>query len=90
MADNGATEQWLEISVLGQLLERSGQGPQGVDRRAMFVPGQAFTIAARPGNRLSFAAMFAQSNDLFLAPKAGGAQYRHIRAQAHRIGDGSA
>jgi len=56
----------------------------------MFVPGQAFTSAARPGNRLSFAAMFAQSNDLFLAPKAGGAQYRHIRAQAHRTGDGSA
>ncbi len=37
-------------------------------------PGQAFefTVSARPGDRLSFATMFAQSNDLFFAPGATG------------------
>jgi hypothetical protein len=37
-------------------------------------PGEAFLIEieARPGDRLSFATMFIQSNDLFLAPGAAG------------------
>lgn len=38
----------------------------------MFVPGQSFTVTAKPGDRLGFAAMFVQSNDLFFAPKDGG------------------
>jgi len=33
-----------------------------------FLHDESFAIAARPGERLFFAAMFAQSNDLFYAP----------------------
>lgn len=38
----------------------------------MFLPGQPFTVAASPGDRLQFATMFVQSNDLFFAPRGGG------------------
>lgn len=38
----------------------------------MFVPGQSFSITAKPGDKLGFAAMFVQSNDLFFAPRDGG------------------
>jgi hypothetical protein len=34
-------------------------------RSGMFVPGQEFTVVAKPGDRLSFATMFVQSNDKF-------------------------
>lgn len=44
------------------------QGIKGVREAGMFVPGQAFEVTARPGERLVFATMFVQSNDLFLAP----------------------
>jgi hypothetical protein len=37
----------------------------------MFVPGQSFTIVAKPGERLAFATMFVQSNDKFYGPKGG-------------------
>lgn len=37
----------------------------------MFVPGLAFTVTAKPGDRLSFATMFVQSNDKFYAPADG-------------------
>lgn len=40
----------------------------GVRAVGMFVPGQPFEIEAAPGDRLVFAAMFVQSNDLFYAP----------------------
>jgi hypothetical protein len=36
-----------------------------------FIPDTTFTITARPGDRLSFATMFVQSNDIFLAPRDG-------------------
>ncbi len=38
----------------------------------MFLPGQPFTFTASPGDRLQFATMFVQSNDLFFAPRNGG------------------
>ncbi len=38
----------------------------------MFIPGQPFTLTAAPGDRLQFATMFVQSNDLFFAPRDGG------------------
>lgn len=38
----------------------------------MFIPGQPFIITASPGDRLQFATMFVQSNDLFFAPSDGG------------------
>jgi len=44
------------------------QGIKGVREAGLFVPGQAFEVTARPGERLVFATMFVQSNDLFLAP----------------------
>ena len=42
------------------------------DRSGMFLPGMEFEVTAKPGDRLSFAAMFVQSNDKFYAPKEGG------------------
>ena len=41
------------------------------DRAGMFLPGMAFEVTARPGDRLSFATMFVQSNDKFYGPKDG-------------------
>lgn len=46
--------------------------PRNVHDSGMFVPGQSFEITARPGERLAFATMFVQSNDLFYGPQAGG------------------
>jgi hypothetical protein len=37
----------------------------------MFAPGLEFTVIAKPGDRLSFATMFVQSNDKFYAPASG-------------------
>jgi hypothetical protein len=45
---------------------------RGLAASGMFLPGQPFTFTASPGDRLQFATMFVQSNDLFFAPKAGG------------------
>ena len=44
--------------------------PVGADGPGPLTPGSAyeFTLVARPGDRLSFATMYVQSNDLFLAP----------------------
>ena len=39
-----------------------------VRQAGLFIPGQAFTVNAMPGDRLVFAAMFVESNDLFYAP----------------------
>ena len=38
----------------------------------MFLPGQPFTFTASPGDKLQFATMFVQSNDLFFASWHGG------------------
>jgi hypothetical protein len=43
----------------------------GVRAAGLFIPGQPFSVSARPGERLVFASMFVQSNDVFLAPQAG-------------------
>ncbi|MEZ5831445.1 MAG: spondin domain-containing protein [Dongiaceae bacterium] len=40
-------------------------------RAGMFAPGLEFTVTAKPGDRLSFATMFVQSNDKFYAPAGG-------------------
>ena len=44
--------------------------PVGADAPGPLTPGNAyeFTFVARPGDRLSFATMYVQSNDLFLSP----------------------
>ncbi len=62
LAEDGNFEPLLEQMKLRKNLTDVG----------MFVPGQTFTITAKPGDRLSFAAMFVQSNDLFFAPMDGG------------------
>lgn len=43
------------------------KGLKGVVEVGMFIPGQAFEVAAQPGDRLVFASMFVQSNDKFYA-----------------------
>lgn len=45
---------------------------RGLTARGMFLPGQPFTFTASPGDRLQFATMFVQSNDLFFGPINGG------------------
>src|SRR5688572_26909617 len=42
------------------------------DKADMFAPGLGFEIKAKPGDRLSFATMFVQSNDKFYGPADGG------------------
>jgi hypothetical protein len=41
-------------------------------RATRFLHDEAFTVTAEPGDRLHFAVMFAESNDLFLTPRASG------------------
>lgn len=48
------------------------KGAEGVSATVMFERTDTFTITAQPGEMLSFATMFGQSNDCFYAPKAGG------------------
>jgi hypothetical protein len=45
---------------------------KGLTASGMFLPGQPFMVTASPGDRLQFATMFVQSNDLFFAPRDGG------------------
>lgn len=45
---------------------------KGLRASGMFVAGQPFTVTALPGDRLQFATMFVQSNDLFFAARDGG------------------
>ena len=45
---------------------------RGVVRAGMFLHDESFDVVAKPGQRLVFAAMFAQSNDLFYAPDPNG------------------
>jgi hypothetical protein len=40
----------------------------GVREARKFIPGQSFKVTVAPGEKLVFAAMFVQSNDVFLAP----------------------
>lgn len=56
----------IETGVFNTPSEASDPGPLG--------PGRAYTFEfhAEDGNRLAFATMFVQSNDLFYAPDAGG------------------
>ena len=48
--------------------------PAGAEGPGPVLPGGAyeFSVMARPGDRLSFATMFVQSNDLFFGPKGEG------------------
>jgi hypothetical protein len=48
------------------------KGAEGVSAVVMFDRTDTFTITAQPGEMLSFATMFGQSNDCFYAPKGDG------------------
>jgi hypothetical protein len=47
------------------------QDAEGVRAAVMFDRTDTFTITAKPGDMLTFATMFGQSNDCFYAPKGG-------------------
>ena len=47
------------------------KGAPGVSAAVMFERTDTFTITAQPGEMLTFATMFGQSNDCFYAPKTG-------------------
>ena len=53
-----------------ELLQKAVEAKFG-DRAGMFAPGLEFVVTAKPGERLSFATMFVQSNDKFYGPKGG-------------------
>ena len=65
----GAVDGAAGISVSGAF-----DTPVGAAGAAPAFPGEEyeFTVTAVPGDRLSFATMFVQSNDLFFAPSDGG------------------
>jgi hypothetical protein len=69
MADE-TLERLAEDGNFQPMLDRV-TGLKGLTASGMFLPGQPLTFTATPGDRLQFATMFVQSNDLFFAPKAG-------------------
>jgi hypothetical protein len=76
LAEDGPTAP-LEKSLKGQpgiVHVGSTNTPVGAGSPGDIWPGQAFEfkVAAKPGERLTFAAMFVQSNDLFYAPREDG------------------
>ena len=76
LAEDGPTAP-LEKSLKGQpgiVHVGSTNTPVGVSSPGDIWPGQVFEfkVAAKPGERLTFAMMFAQSNDLFYAPREEG------------------
>lgn len=66
-----ALEPLAEDGNAEPLIARLKSQP-GVRDAGMFVPGQAFEVTAKPGEKLVFLTMFVQSNDLFFAPADGG------------------
>jgi hypothetical protein len=76
LAEDGPTGP-LEKSLKGQpgiVHVGSTDTPIGASSPGDIWPGQAFEfkITAKPGERLTIATMFAQSNDLFYAPREDG------------------
>lgn len=68
---NSGLEQLAEDGNFEPLLAHINALP-GIRQAGMFIPGQPFELTARPGERLLFATMFVQSNDLFFAPAPAG------------------
>ncbi|MGH6962355.1 MAG: spondin domain-containing protein, partial [Dongiaceae bacterium] len=66
-AGSNSLEDLAEDGNAEPLIARLKATP-GVREAGLFIPGQPFDVTVRPGERLVFASMFVQSNDLFLAP----------------------
>jgi hypothetical protein len=64
-------EHLAEDGQPGSLVAELGSKHR-IKAKGGFKPGTAFTIRAAPGEKLFFATMFEQSNDLFLAPAGEG------------------
>ncbi|MFT5376006.1 MAG: hypothetical protein ACI906_002839 [Candidatus Latescibacterota bacterium] len=84
---NGSTDRGLGLAALAEdgnpadlaaALTNANSGvfntPVGASGPGALLPGSAyeFSVTAKAGDRLSFATMFVQSNDLFYAPSAAG------------------
>ena len=73
--DGGGTLLAAEADVVSGVRETVAFGiPVGADGPGPLTPGNSyeFTVNAQPGEHLSFATMFVQSNDLFIAPNPEG------------------
>jgi hypothetical protein len=68
-----ASEQLQRIAEAGQPEDAIAamKKAEGVNQVVMFERTDSFTIQAKPGEMLTFATMFGQSNDCFFAPKGG-------------------
>lgn len=71
MPASEALERLAEDGNFQPLLDKVA-AIKGLTSSGMFLPGQPFMFAASPGDKLQFATMFVQSNDLFFAPRNGG------------------
>jgi hypothetical protein len=90
LAEDGPTAP-LEKSLKGQpgiVHVGSTNTPVGASSPGDIWPGQAFEfkVAAKPGERLTFATMFVQSNDLFYAPREDGIAPVRRQRQANEWG----
>lgn len=76
IAEDGAEQTELKELLDQDGVKESGQFaiPVGTTGRASIFPGEAyeFSVRALPGESLSFATMFVESNDLFFAPRGSG------------------
>lgn len=64
-------QRQAEAGQPGDLID-AAKTAAGVREFVMFERTDSFTVAAQPGDVLSFATMFGQSNDCFYGPKGGG------------------
>ena len=76
IAEDGNPSPLTQSLAVQDGIVRSGafDVPAGADSPGPIGPGEAyeFTVRANPGQHLSFATMFVQSNDLFFAPDESG------------------
>jgi hypothetical protein len=76
LAEDGNPERLFASLESSRIVKSSGvfNTPDGDAGPGAATPGKAyeFTVTASPGDRLSFATMFVQSNDLFYAPSSFG------------------
>lgn len=76
LAEDGNPSALAESLEDAAFVESSGvfDTPNGAEEPGPATPGHKFTfeLLASPGDKLSFATLFGQSNDLFYSPASGG------------------